>query len=199
VLGLIVTDLLQCECPNLRSGPLTVIRALVVSNSTLATIAVRYKLSDRLRAQSTNLKTSTHVQADVFESYVGGLYQDQGLRAVKVWLDQLFTPYVHEAYRIVREQHGQPAGFNNVPDAREVPTPPRPQVSTNYLGQFNMNLQQGNRRVEWKFDDTVIENNVPLWTVKLVVDGDRWGYGRGSTKRAAKNEAAKQGLKRMGG
>ena len=104
---------------------------------------------------------------------------------------------MHEAYRIVREQHGQPVGFNNGPDAaRAVHTPPT-QVSTNHLGQFNMYLQQCNRRVEWKFDDTVIENNVPLWTVKLVVDGDRWGYGRGSTKKAAQNEAAKQGLKRM--
>jgi len=173
---LIVTDLLQCECPNLRSGPLTKIRALVVSNSTLATIAVQYKLLDRLRAQSTNPKTSTHVQANVFESYVGGLYQDQGLRAVKVWLNQLFTPYVHEAYRIVREQHGML------------------QVPTYYLDQFNMNLEQCTRRVEWKFDDTVIENNVPLWDVKLVVDNDRWGNGRGSTKKAAQNEAAKHGL-----
>jgi len=117
---------------------------------------------------------------------------------VKVWLDQLFTPYVHEAYRSVREQHGLHAGFNNGPDAaRAAHTPPKPQVSTSYLGQFNMCLQQYNRRVEWKFDDTVIENNVPLWTVKLVVDDDHWGYGRGSTKKAAQNEAAEQGLKRM--
>ena len=98
----------------------------------------------------------------------------------------------------MREQHGLHAGFNNGPDAaRAAHTPPKPQVSTSYLAQFNMCLQQYNRRVEWKFDDTVIENNVPLWTVKLVVDDDHWGYGRGSTKKAAQNEAAEQGLKRM--
>ncbi|KAI0307051.1 ribonuclease III domain-containing protein [Multifurca ochricompacta] len=126
VLGLIVTDLLQKLFPYLRVGPSTKMRALVVGNSTLATIAVQYKLLERLRlhiAQSVTLKASTHVQvlspiiilthpptctADVFESYVGGLYKDQGLAAVKVWLDQLFTPYVREAYRIVREQHGLP-------------------------------------------------------------------------------------------
>jgi len=138
------------------------------------------------------------------------LYKDQGLRAVKVWLDQLFTPYVHEAYRMVREQHdSQPAGFNNGPGAsRAAHTPPRtpprsPEVpaksaTVNPLSQFNACLQPYNKRIEWIFDDTIIENSVPLWTVKLVVDGDRWGYGRGNSKKAAKNEAAKQGLTRMG-
>ena len=117
---------------------------------------------------------------------------------MKVWLDQLFTPYVHEAYRVVREQHGQLVGStNNGPDAAHwhaAHTPLRSQMTTNYLGQFNMNLQQYNRRVEWKLDDTVIENDVVLWDVKLVVDGDHWGNGRGNTKKAAKNEASKHGL-----
>jgi len=127
--------------------------------------------------------------------------------AVKVWLDQLFTPYVHDAYHIVRdayhivhdayhivrEQHGQFDGFNNRPGAARAAHTP-----TDYLGQLNKCLSQSNRRVEWKFDDTIIENNLPLWSVKLVVDGDHWGYGCGSTKKAARNEAAKQGLTCMG-
>jgi len=215
VLGLIVTDLLQSEYPYLRVGPSTKMRALVVGNSTLATISVQYKLPDRLRlhrAQSVTLKASAHVQADVFESYVGGLYKDQGLSAVRIWLDQLFTPYVREAYRIVREQHGlQPVGFNNELDAAiaaaSPPTPPPEsrQVLTNsatlgHLGLFNQRLQQYNKPIEWIFDDTITESTkaTPFWAARALVDGDCWGYGRGNTKKAAKNEAAKQGLRRMG-
>ena len=138
------------------------------------------------------------------------MYHDQGLRAVKVWLDQLFTPYVHEAYRIVREEHGtQRVGVNNGPGAaRAAHTRPRPpskvpkvptnSATVNHLSQFNTCLRPYNKRVEWKFDETVIENNIPLWVVKLFVDGDRWGRGSGSSKREARNEAAKQGLERMG-
>jgi ribonuclease-3 len=58
-------------------------------------------------------------------------------------------------------------------------------------------MQQYNKRVEWKFDDTTFDNNTPLWAVKLFVNGERWGNGRGGSKAAAKNEAAKQGLRRM--
>jgi ribonuclease-3 len=108
------------------------------------------------------------------------LYKDQGLREVKVWLDQLFTPYVHEAYRMVRERHAsEPVGFNNA------------------LSQFNACLQPYNKRVEWNLDETIIENDIPLWAAKLFVDGDCWGHGRGSTKKTAKNEAAKQGHRRL--
>lgn len=137
------------------------------------------------------------------------MYKDQGLRAVKVWLDQLFTPYVHEAYRMVREQHDfEPIGVNNGPGAaRAAHTPPRtppksPEVPTksvtpNPLSQFNARLQPHNK-VKWIFDETTIENNARLWIVKLFVDGDCLGYGRGSSKKAAKNEAAREGLTRMG-
>ncbi|KAF8272112.1 hypothetical protein EI94DRAFT_418210 [Lactarius quietus] len=151
-------------------------RALVVGNSTLATIAVQYRLPDHLRlhiAQSVTLKASTHVQglivfhlralpthkADVFESYVGGLYKDQGLSATKAWLDKLFTPYVKSAYRIVREQHGlPPLGVSNELQAvtgvgTKPPTPPpetpRMGMATTtlgHLGLFNQRLQQQSNR-----------------------------------------------------
>ncbi|KAI9513275.1 ribonuclease III domain-containing protein [Russula earlei] len=218
VLGLIVTDLLQSEFPYLRVGPSTKMRALVVGNSTLATIAVQYKLPERLRlhrAQSVTLKASTHVQADVFESYVGGLYKDQGLGAVKEWLDKLFTPYVREAYRIVREQHGLlPVGSASELDAaiaraatHAPPTPPPESravpahsATLGHLGLFNQRLQQHNKPIEWIFDDTITESSksTPFWAARALVDGECWGVGRGSNKKAAKNEAAKQGLRRMG-
>jgi ribonuclease-3 len=217
VLGLIVTDLLQSQYPYLRVGPSTKMRALVVGNNTLATIAVQYKLPDRLRlqrAQSVTLKASTHVQADVFESYVGGLYKDQGLGGVKIWLDKLFTPYVREAYRIVREQHGlSPAGSNNELDAAIAgaghgpPTPPPEtrraftnSATVGHLGLFNQRLQQHSKPIEWVFDDTIPDstNATPFWVAKAVVDGECWGMGHGNNKKAAKNEAAKQGLRRMG-
>jgi ribonuclease-3 len=216
VLGLIVTDLLQKNFPFLRVGPSTKMRALVVGNSTLATIAVQYRLPERLRlhiAQSVTLKASTHVQADVFESYVGGLYKDQGLAATKAWLDRLFTPYVFEAYRIVREQHGlPPAGVSNelqaVTGAGPMPPTPPPEfriermvtTTLGHLGLFNQRLQQQNKSIEWVFDDTVTESNraTPVWAARALIDGICWGYGRGNTKKSAKNEAAKQGLRRMG-
>ena len=38
----------------------------------------------------------------------------------------------------------------------------------------------------------------PVWYVKVMVDGEYYGRGRGISKKAARNEAAKEGLKALG-
>ncbi|KAJ3734970.1 ribonuclease III domain-containing protein [Lentinula guzmanii] len=122
VIAIVVTTLMIEMFPNLRVGPSTKIRALVVNNATLANIAVKYNLPNDLRlhpAQAVALKASPNVQADLFESYVGGLYQDQGLQVVQDWLKELFRPYAMSAYRILRTQHGLPAEFSPPPSLRE--------------------------------------------------------------------------------
>ena len=38
----------------------------------------------------------------------------------------------------------------------------------------------------------------PIWVVRAMVEGECLGRGRGSTKKAARNEAAKEGLLALG-
>ena len=113
----------------------------------------------------------------------------------------------------MREQHGlPPLGACNelqaVTGAGPMPPTPPPEfridrmitTTLGHLGLFNQRLQQQSKSIEWSFDDTVTESNraTPVWSAKALIDGVCWGYGRGNTKKAAKNEAAKQGLRRMG-
>ncbi|KAI0032950.1 ribonuclease III domain-containing protein [Vararia minispora EC-137] len=209
VLGLVVTDLIQEMHPNLRVGPSTKMRAMIVGNQTIAAVALRYKLPERLRlhqSQSITLKASMNVRVreqTPIQSYVGGLYKDQGLDAVSRWLSALFRPYVTEAYRVVRGQHGLPELAPHLPPQQPSPPPSPPfppQAMIGHLGLFNQRLQQSNRAVEWVFADSVGEGTkaTPVWVARAMVEGQEWGAGRGNTKKAAKNEAAKTGLKRLG-
>jgi ribonuclease-3 len=67
--------------------------------------------------------------------------------------------------------------------------------------------------VEWVYSDPLKEGSsdlnaspeitkgmktTPVWYVKVMVDGEFYGKGRGSNKKAARNEAAKVGLEKMG-
>ena len=143
------------------------------------------------------------------QAYVGGLYLDSGLEGVKPWLYALFRPYVVEAYRITRVQHGlspdPPA--QEPPSPRASPPPPFPPAapvrsvpSVGHLSLFNQYLQQHNKVVEWSYADSAGEGSktTPIWVVRAMVAGECLGRGRGSTKKAAKNEAAKEGLKKLG-
>jgi len=224
VLGLAVTSLMLEMYPGLRVGPSTKIRALIVGNYTLAEISLKYKLPDRLRlhpAQAITLRASTHIQADVFESFIGGLYLDQGLDVVKQWLYPLFGPYAKAAYLIVRQQHGLPLLPTPAASPRSTPTNEADVAdltmavtpTTGHLALFNQHLQKSNRLVEWVYSDPMKEGGsdpdmspeitkgmktTPVWCVKVMVDGEFYGKGRGSNKKAARNEAAKMGLEKMG-
>lgn len=246
VLSLAVTDLMLRLFPGLRVGPSTKTRALIVGNLTLADISVRYRLPDRLRlhpAQAITLRASTNVQADVFESFIGGLYLDQGLSNVKSWIDSLFPAYAIAAYDIVRAQHGLaplsriPIGVPAIgypadpqleePVVRQLVQEQPPATGTGgggwssgieptigHLALFNQHMQKNGRQVEWDYSDgdvfgllsTGVDNTTtikgtkttPMWTVRAVVDGELLGRGVGNTKKMARNEAAKQGLVKLG-
>ncbi|KAJ7129179.1 ribonuclease III domain-containing protein [Mycena epipterygia] len=222
VLGLVVTTLMGEMYPGLRVGPSTKVRAMIVGNTTLAEISVKYKLPDQLRlhpAQAVTLRASTHVQADVFESFIGGLYTDQGLESAQTWLNPLFRPYAEAAYNIVRAQHGLAPVPADSAECRAAPTPSPPlgtEASGGHLALFNQHLQKSDQRVEWSYSDQhpfgmdameVVPPDAfalrgtkatPVWSVQVLVDGEVFGRGRGNTKKAARNEAAKQGLARMG-
>ncbi|KAE9409811.1 ribonuclease III [Gymnopus androsaceus JB14] len=265
VLSLVVTTLMGDMFPNLRVGPSTKIRALIVGNATLADIAVRYRLTDSLRlhpAQAVTLKASANVQADVVESYVGGLFQDQGLEVVQQWLNELLRPYAAAAYRLVRAQHGLPLESSPSPPSPGPPSPgsptdsstesspslyPSPPTSKNtpsqtqplspspfgyvnidmtmttigHLALFNQHTQKSNRAVEWIYNEGNPEvdpaaqgslqlispsmmkgmkgmKTTPIWSAEVIVDGECLGLGKGGTKKVARNEAAKLGLRNLG-
>ena len=61
-------------------------------------------------------------------------------------------------------------------------------------------LQQQNKVVEWVYRDSADHGTktTPVWLVRAMVNSECIGRGRGNTKKAARNEAAKEGLQAMG-
>ncbi|KDQ29654.1 hypothetical protein PLEOSDRAFT_26060 [Pleurotus ostreatus PC15] len=246
VLALVVTDMMIKAFPGLHVGPSTKIRALVVGNATLADISLRYRLPYRLRlhaAQAITLRASTNIQADVFESYVGGLYKDQGLAAVEKWLHPLLLPYAEEAYKFVRKQYGLPetrssSGTASPPESESEPgslspatqhggldmeeeSIPQAALAIGHLALFNQQLQKANLDIEWVYTEDgdigmegllgafdpsgtpgdlvhIATRTTPMWTVKAFVNGEMYGSGKGTSKKAARHVAAKEGLQRLG-
>ncbi|KAJ7724922.1 hypothetical protein B0H16DRAFT_1472154 [Mycena metata] len=225
VLGLVVTSLMLEMYPGLHVGPLTKVRAMIVGNATLAEM-----LPEKLRLhpmQAETLRASTNIQADLFESFIGGLYTKQGLVAVTQWLNPLFRPYARAAYAIVRAQHGLPpveSPLASPTSSHGIPSPLNSDTNIGHLALFNQHLQKSDQHAEWVYSDhhpfgdmdvdmkgaittpTSADNNrfaqgnksTPVWSVQVLVDGRVFGWGRGKTKKAARNQAAKEGLVQLG-
>lgn len=159
------------------------------------------------------------------QSFVGGLFKDQGLEKVKEWLGVLLRPYAAAAYHLVRKQHGYPPPSPPAELASGTSQSPGPHgdighavsmATIGYLALFNQHLQKANRQVEWVYHsheseaaaeefglstDSEVRKGVkttPVWLVKVLVDGVYHGRGKGNTKKLARNSAAKEGLEKLG-
>jgi len=179
-----------------------------VGNATLADISKAYGLPKRLRvlpSQALAIQASENIQADVLEAYIGGLYLDQGMQIVQTWLRALFRPYVQEAYKKVKEQHRIPQLAATSPPIAGASGPYLEylQNQTQYIGHlafFNQIMQKRRQFTEWIWDSETSDSAkaTPMWAVRAVVDGHTIALGRGNTKKAAANEAAREGLARLG-
>ena len=80
------------------------------------------------------------------------------------------------------------------------PPPSRIAASIGHLSLFNQLLQQKSKTIEWVYSDSAGAGTrtTPIWIVKAMVENECLGRGQGSTKKAAKNEAAKEGLVKLG-
>lgn len=151
------------------------------------------------------------------QAYVGGLYNDQGLEVVRKWLYALFLPYVKEAYRVCRNQHGLPSpppspflphsqydpstASSALPDYEPTETSAAIQsMNGGHLQLFNQYSQQNHVKVKWRFEEVkdVGTKVTPIWAVHAIMNGQQISVGRGNTKKAAQNEAAREALIQLG-
>lgn len=89
VLNFVVSEYLYKHFPNHHEGHLSLLRSSLVCNSTQALLYDELGMSDFVLTSYINnrLETSSNLKrkADVFEAFVGALYLDQGLEAVRVF------------------------------------------------------------------------------------------------------------------
>ena len=110
VLDFVVGAWLYHRFPELREGRLTSLRAALVKTDTLAGFAAQIGLSERLRLGKGELESGGRARqsllCNAFEALVGALYLDQGLEAVREFLDHLLPD---EVERIMAEERDRDA------------------------------------------------------------------------------------------
>jgi len=125
---------------------------------------------------------------------VGGLYLERGFDGLTDWMLQLFRPYIITAYTLQREAH--------TALARRGPSGPVSVASNSnaniqYTALFNQHFQSQSRNyIHRKIRSGT--GNGSLWYVTLQVNGQLYGSGAGTTLKAARSEAARQGLLSLG-
>ena len=111
VLNMLTSEFLQNMHPSFSEGKLTKLRANYVCQNALIVYSHENNLDKCIRLNlEDNALTDNEVisiTADVFESFLGAIYLDQGIDKAKEFLEQTVAVGVEVSYELL-EEHGAP-------------------------------------------------------------------------------------------
>lgn len=172
-LSFIVADYLHTRCPDLPEGELTLRRAAIVCTDTLARLARDLGLGEMLTVsrgeEQRGGRQRRRVLAGTLEALIGAVFLDQGYALGRAFV-----------LRLVRSALEQLP-----PDG----------ITRDHKSQLQMRVQS-ERHVApvYRTASEVGPAHAREFLVEVLVEGELWGRGRGSSKRAAEQEAARQAL-----
>jgi ribonuclease-3 len=168
VLGLVVTDALYRNHPELPEGQLAKLRAAVVNMRALAEVGRELDLGRFVRLgrgeESTGGRDKASILADTLEALLGAVYIDAGLERAALLVHRLFDPLIQEAATLG-------AGLDWKTSLQEL-------TAAGALGV-----------PEYVVTETGPDHEKEFRAV-VMVSGDAHGEGSGRSKKEAEQEAA---------
>ncbi len=173
IIGFLVGEYLFQHLPERQEGELTALRAALVRSTALAEFAERIRLGELIlmgRGEETSGgRERQSLLADAFEALVAAIYLDQGMEAVREWVEQFTAPAVQPLAR---------GGGSK--DARS---------SLQEIAQAERGLTPRYELVEQSGPD-----HERLFTIHVRLGDEVSGAGQGRTKQAAAQAAARAAL-----
>ena len=173
ILQLIVSDFLFKTYPQLPEGPLTQKRAALVQTKTLAAAAVKLNLGQNLIMSKGEKKaggqTNVSLLANAFEALIGAVYLDQG-----------FTQAADFIYQNLLQNLNLLLNQADIHDFKS-------QLQETWQKQFKTGPK-------YQLVNSFGPDHSKTFIVKVFLKGKLMGEGRGKSKQAAEQIAAKSAI-----
>lgn len=178
VIGLSVADYVYTRCKDMAEGQLTIFRSQLVRKETLSELSKRINLSDYTfvgHGGDQEIKDNAKFLCDIFEALVGAIYMDLGFYKAKEFAMEQLEAYIKEK------------GIKHFIVASKDPK-----------SRLQELVQADTKRtVEYHCSESYGPTNAPVFVYQVMMDGIVLGEGRGSNKKIAQQEAAKDALSKM--
>jgi ribonuclease-3 len=178
VLELAISRLLMERFPEAPEGELSKLRAAIVNESQLAELARGISLGDDLNLgkgeDQTGGRDKPSLLSDAFEAVLGAIYLDRGF-------DKAFD-VIQRLYRSVLERAG----------------------GVGFIRDYKTRLQEVSQArfravPSYRLQRTAGPDHAKTFEVHLYIQNERWGVGRGASKKNAEQAAAAEALARLEG
>ncbi|EEI18646.1 MAG: ribonuclease III [Lentilactobacillus hilgardii] len=173
VLQLIVSEYIFKRYPKLPQGRLTRLRAAMVNEQSFSTFARECHFNKYIRLgkgeEKAGARDRDSLLCDIFESFVGALYLDQGKKVVEGFVQQVIFPKLDEGMFA--------KFFDHKTELQE-------------LAQAD-----GPVDIDYELVDEYGPDNDRLFKVNVAIDDKLLGVGIGHSKKDAEQRAAQEALK----
>jgi ribonuclease-3 len=181
VLGFVVADLLFREFPRLREGEKSKIKAALVSTAALSRVAERLDLGQYILLGRGEEKTGGRLKqallADACEALIAAVYLDGGMEAAARLITRELRPEIDE----YRRRGGSAAG------------------TSDFKSALQERLQaKGGAPPEYIVTGTTGPDHRKLFQVDVRVAGETLASAEGRSKKEAEQQAAREGLRKLG-
>ena len=176
ILSFVVSEHVYNTYPDFDEGILTNLRSLVVNTKSLARTAKKLNFGEHLLLsrgeEDSKGRENDSILANTFEAFLGALYHDQGIEAVKKFLYDVLIPNI--------EEYVQKKVFKDPKSLLQEYEQARKQSSPVYK---------------------VINEEGPAhakkFTIGVFVEGKLVGEGMGKSKQEGEEKAAQQALEKL--
>jgi ribonuclease III len=175
VLGIVITDLAFRHFPDLSEGELAKLRAATVNATSLAEVARELGLGQIVLLgrgeEMSGGRGKASILADAMEAVLGAVYLDRGLTAARRLIERLFWPRM-EAYQRGEGERDYKTGLQEMASQEHGSVP-----------EYRINSRGPDHAKEF--------------TATVILNGRRWGQGRGRSKKEAEQQAAREAFERL--
>ena len=173
ILDAVIAEMLFQKYPNEDEGYLTKIKSKIVSRRTLSMIGEAMNIRALLlynKGRSMKLET---IEGNAFEALIGALYLDGGYATVKASINNHILLKYADLNQILQEEIDFKSKLFIWSQKNRLPI------------EFEV-LKEENKGVQWEY------------LICVVINGQEYGRGAGSSKKNAEQEAAKETLQLIG-
>lgn len=175
VLELAVSQYLFKKFQAMSEGEMTKLRAAIVCEPSLAKFATNLSFGELVLLgkgeEMTGGRERPALLADVFESFIGALYLDQGMDAVYAFLDKTIFPKIDEgAFSHMMDYKSQLQEF----------------IQRDALGQIHYHIVQERGPAHCR-----------EFVSEVILNEEKLGVGVGRSKKEAEQQAAQKALKKL--
>jgi ribonuclease-3 len=176
ILSFIISEHLFNTYPDFNEGILTNLRSLVVNTKSLAKEAHQLDFGQHLLLskgeEDSKGRKNDSILANTFEAFIGALYIDQGIPAVKKFLEDTLIPHIKE--------YVEKKVFKDPKSLLQENVQAKKQNSPSY----QVLNEEGPAHAK-------------IFTVGVFIENQNYGIGKGHTKQEAEEHAAKQALEKI--